>query len=141
MVNNNIGLFMRKGLKLKEYEEITIVEMRKYHPIARVRERAHALELLATGKKRIEVAKILRRTKGIISDWTVSYKKFGIAGLFDKERSGRPREITDEIKNKIIEMIKSEETCSINAINEYVEQEFGVRFHPNAIKYHLKKKK
>ncbi len=93
-----------RGIKLQEYEEITIVEMRKYHPIAKVRERAHAIELLNMGIKRIEVAKTLKRRKDTISKWTVSYNEYGIAGLFDEKRSGKPREVTDEIKDKIVEI-------------------------------------
>jgi len=56
-----------RGLKLQEYEEITITEMRKYHPKAKVRERALALELLNMDKTREEVAKILGRLKKTIS--------------------------------------------------------------------------
>lgn len=129
-----------RGLKLKQYQLITLIEMRKYHPKAKVRERAHALELLGKGKKRKEVAEIFGRTKDTISDWTVKYNKYGIAGLFDKERPGRPREVTDEIRNRIIEIAESEETCSKYSIKEDIEDEFGIRFHPNTIKYHLKKK-
>lgn len=132
---------MKRGLKLKAYEVITVVEMRKYHPIAKVRERAHALELLAFGKKRIEVAKILRKTKDTISDWTVRYNRYGIAGLFDKERSGRPREVTEEMENRIIEIAESNETCTKNSIKEKIETEFNVKFHPNTIKYRLKKRR
>lgn len=130
-----------RGLKLKEYQLITLIEMRKHHPKAKVRERVHALELLGKGKKRKEVAEIFRRTKDTISDWTVKYNKYGIAGLFDKKRSGRPREVTEEIRNKIIEIAESEETCTKYSIKEDIEDEFGVRFHPNTIKYYLKKKK
>ena len=34
---------MKRGIKLKEYEEISIIEMRKYHSIPRVRERAQQI--------------------------------------------------------------------------------------------------
>ena len=64
-----------KSIELKEYEEITI----------KVRERAQAIELLNQGKTRIEVCKILGRTKKTISNWTISFKKYGIAGLFDED--------------------------------------------------------
>lgn len=131
---------MQRGLKLKEYEEITIIEMRKYHPIARVRERSQALELLNAGISRNEVSKILKKHEDTISDWTVNYNKYGIVGLFDKERSGRVREVTDEIRDKIIELAESPETSTKNSIREDIEKEFGVRFHPNTIKYHLKKR-
>lgn len=129
-----------RGLKLEEYQEITIIEIRKYHPKSRVRERAQALELLNEGKSRQEIAQILKKHEDTISTWTVKYNKYGIAGLFDKERVGRPREVTDEIRDKIIEIAESPETCTKNSINTTIEKEFGVRFHPNTIKYHLKKK-
>ena len=129
-----------RGLKLEEYQLITVIEMRKYHPKAKVRERAHALELLALKTKREEVAKILRKRKDTISEWTVRYNKFGIAGLFDEKKSGRPKEVTEEIENRIIEIAESNETCTKNSIKDDIENEFGVRFHPNTIKYHLKKR-
>ena len=129
-----------RGLKVKEYQLITLIEMRKNHPKARVRERAQALELIATGTNREKVAKLLRRRKDTISDWTVRYNQYGIVGLFDKEKSGRPREVTEEIENKIIEIAESEETCTKNSIRERIEVEFKVKFHPNTIKYHLKKR-
>lgn len=131
---------MQRGLKLKEYEEITIIEMRKYHPIAKVRERSQALELLNTGINRNEVSRILKRHEDTISDWTVSYNKYGISGLFDNERSGRTREVTDKIRDRIIEIAESPETCTKNSIREDIYEEFGVKFHPNTIKYHLKKR-
>lgn len=131
---------MQRGLKLKEYEEITIIEMRKYHPIAKVRERSQALELLNTGINRNEVSRMLKRHEDTISDWTVSYNKYGISGLFDNERSGRTREVTNEIRDRIIEIAESPETCTKNSIREDIYEEFGVKFHPNTIKYHLKKR-
>jgi len=130
-----------KSVKLKEYEEITIVEMRKYHLKQKVRERAHAIELSNTGKCIKVVAEILNKTKKTVSEWIKHYESYGIAGLFDKERHGRPREVTDEIRNRIIEIAESNETCTKNSINEKIESEFNIKFHPNTIKYHLKKRR
>lgn len=132
---------MKRGIKLAEYEKITIIEMRKYHPVARVRERSQAIELLNEGIKREEVSKILKIHEDTISNWTVSYNKYGITGLFDKERSGRPREVTNEIKDKIIEIAESPKTCTKSSISMSIEKEFGIRFHPDTIKYHLKKRR
>lgn len=129
-----------KSVKLEEYEEITIKEMRKFHPKAKVRERAQAIELSNMGKCIKVVSEILRKTKKTISTWIKNYEKYGIAGLFDKERSGRPREVTKEIENKIIEIAESQETCTKNSIKEKIEAEFNIKFHPNTIKYHLKKR-
>lgn len=132
---------MKRGIKLREYEEITVIEMRKYHTIGRVRERAQAIELLNDGRSRNEVSKILNRHEDTISKWAVNYNKYGIAGLFDEERTGRPREITAQIMDKIIEIAESPETCTKNSLREDIEKEFGTRFHPNTIKYHLKKRR
>lgn len=129
-----------KSVKLEQYEEITIVEMRKYHLNAKVRERAHAVELSNMGKCIKIVAEILHRTKKTIAEWIKKYENFGIAGFFDKERSGRPKEVTEEIENRIREIAESNETCTKYSITENIENEFGVRFHPNTIKYHLKKR-
>ncbi len=93
------------------------------------------------GIKRIEVAKTLKRRKDTISKWTVSYNEYGIAGLFDEKRSGRPREVTDEIKDKIVEIAESKETCTKNSIKTAIEEEFRVKFHIDTVRYHLKKKK
>ena len=114
--------------------------MRKYHLKEKVREKAYALELSNMGKSIKEVAKILRRTKKTISGWIKNYEQFGISGLFDKERPDRPREVTEEIRHRIIEIAESKETCTKNSIKERIESEFNVKFHPNTIKYHLKKK-
>ena len=131
---------MKRGIKLEEYEEITIIEMRKYHSIPKVRERAQAIELLNADKSRAEVSQILKVHEDTVSKWTVSYNKFGIAGLFDEKRSGRPREVNDEIKNRIMEIAESPETSTKNSIRTKIEEEFGTKFHPNTIRYHLKKR-
>ena len=131
---------MKRGIKLAEYEEITVIEMRKYHPIPRVRERAQAIELLNTKKNRAEVSQILKVHEDTVSKWTISYNKYGISGLFDEERSGRPREVNDEIRSRIIEIAESPETTTKKSIKTSIEEEFGNKFHPNTIRYHLKKR-
>jgi transposase len=129
-----------KSVKLEEYQAITVVEMRKYHPKAKVRERAHSIELSNQGNCIKVVAEILCKTEKTISSWIKKYEVFGIAGLFDKERPGRPRELTNEIRNRIIEIAESKETCTKHSIKERIETEFNIKFHPNTIRYHLKKR-
>jgi len=45
------------------------------------------------------------------------------------------------IKEKIIEIAESENTCTSQYITEIIENEFKVKLHPDTIKYHLKKRK
>lgn len=130
-----------KHVRLTEPEEITIVEMRKFHPKPRVRERAQMVELSNKGKSIDEIVKIVGKTRKTVSMWLTQYKKYGIAGLFDDERSGRNPKVIDPIKDRIIEIAQADHTCTSQYITEIIEDEFNLRLHPDTIKYHLKKRK
>lgn len=132
---------MRYVRKLTELEEITIVEMRKFHPKSRVRERAQMIELSNKGNSIDKIVKIVGRNRDTISTWINEYEQYGIAGLFDGDRPGRNPKVKDPIKNRIIEIAKSEATCTSQSITEVIENEFKLKLHPNTVKYHLKKRK
>jgi transposase len=130
-----------KYVRLTEPEEITVVEMRKFHPKPRIRERAQMVELSNKGKSIDEIVKIVGKTRKTISIWLSQYEKYGIAGLFDDERSGRNPKVKDPIKDRIIEIAQADHTCTSPYITEVIEEEYGVKLHPDTIKYHLKKRK
>ena len=130
-----------KYVKLTEPEEITIVEMRKYHPKPRARERAHMVELSNKGKSVNEIVGIVGKNRDTVSTWLNKYEKYGLSGLFDDERSGRNPKVKGLIKDRIVEIAKAEHTCTSGYITEIIEDEFKVKLHPNTIKYHLKKRK
>ena len=87
-----------KYVRLIEAEDITIIEMRKFHPKSRVRERAQMIELSNKGKSIDEIEEITGKTRKTISNWLNEYEKYGIAGLFDKERCGRNPKVKDPVK-------------------------------------------
>ena len=130
-----------KYVRLTEPEEITIVEMRKYHSKPRARERAHMIELSNKGKSINEIVEIVGKNRDTISTWLNNYKKYGIAGILDREKPGRNPKVKDLIKERIIEIAKAEHTCTSGYITEIIEDEFKLRLHPDTIKYHLKKRK
>lgn len=130
-----------KYVKLTEAEEITINEMRKFHSKPRVRERAQIIELSNKEKSIDEIVKIVGRTRKTVSVWLNQYEKYGITGLFDEDRSGRNPKVKDPIKNRIFEIAEADFTCTSGYITEIVEEEFGIKLHPDTIKYHLKKRK
>jgi transposase len=130
-----------KNVKLTEAEENTIIEMRKFHPKARVRERAQMVELSNKGSSISEIVEIIGKNRDTVSTWLNKYEKHGITGLFDGDRSGRNPKVKDLIKDKIIEIAQSKITCTSQYVTEIIETEFGVKLHPNTIKYHLKKRK
>lgn len=99
------------------------------------------VELSNKEKSIDEIVKIVDRTRKTVSTWLNQYEKYGIAGLFDEERSGRNPKVKDPIKNRIIEIAESNITCTSGYITEIIEEEFGIKLHPDTIKYHLKKRK
>jgi transposase len=130
-----------KYVRLTEPEEITIVEMRKYHPKSRARERAQMVELSNLGKIIDEIAEIVGRNRDTVSTWLNKYEEYGIAGILDSPKPGRNPKVKDPIKNRIIEIAKADHTCTSGYITEIIEDEFSLRLHPDTIKYHLKKRK
>jgi len=128
-----------KYVKLSEIEVFTVIEMRKFHSKAKVRERAQMVELSNQGKTINEIAETVGRNRDTVSTWLNKYEKYGIGGLFDGKHSGRIPTVKDRIKEKILEIAESEITCTSQYITEIIETEFNVKLHPNTIKYNLKK--
>jgi len=128
-----------KYVKLSEAEEITIFEMRKFHSKPRVRERAQMVELSNKKKNINEIVKIVAKNRDTVSTWLNKYEKYGIAGLFDEERSGRTPKVKNLIKSRIVEIAESETTCTSKYIAEIIKDEFKIKLHPDTIKYNLKK--
>lgn len=128
-----------KYVKLTEVEDFTVTEMRKFHPKPKVRERAQMIELSNKGKSINEIVKIVGRNRDTVSTWLNQYEKYGIAGLFDKPKSGRTPKVNDPIKDRIVEIAESNTTCTSKYITEIIEDEFSVKLHPDTIKYNLKK--
>lgn len=130
-----------KYVRLSEAEKITIIEMRKYHPKLRARERVQMIELSDKGKSIDEITEIIGKNRDTVSKWFNSYEKYGISGILDNPKSGRSPKVKDQIKDRIIEIAKSDQTSASLYITEIIENEFSVKLHPNTVKYHLKKRK
>jgi len=97
------------------------------------------IELSNKGKSINEIVEIVGKNRDTISTWLNNYKKYGIAGILDREKPGRNPKVKDLIKERIIEIAKAEHTCTSGYITEIIEDEFKLRLHPDTIKYHLKK--
>ena len=69
---------------------ITLKEAMKNHPNFTVRVRAHS-SLLSNHRIKIkDIAKIYEVTRQTVSNWIEYWEEFGIVGLYDHPRSGRP---------------------------------------------------
>lgn len=82
--------------ELSADEMLTLEEARRNHKQFRVRNRAHALLLSARGYSIVQLQNIFDVGRDAVSSWLNGWEVFGIIGLFDGARSGRPRIHTPE---------------------------------------------
>ena len=81
---------------LTEAERITLEELMKKHPQARVRTRAHAILLSDRRYKLNLIADIYQVDRDTVSSWLAAWENLGLMGLYDDPRSGRPSKLTPE---------------------------------------------
>ena len=88
--------------------QLTVVE----HALAetscpRIRRRATALKLIHEGHTPRQIAQIFGLTAQTVEIWFRRYRRFGVNGLGDKHRSGRPPK-TDKTYHDTLEVILAE---------------------------------
>lgn len=67
-----------------------------------LRARARIVTLAAEGLANTEIAERLGLSRPTVIGWRRRYEQEGIEGLVDKQRSGRPREIDDDVRLDIV---------------------------------------
>ena len=71
----------------------TLKEAMKNHPNFTVRVRAHSILLSNHRIKTKDIAKIYEVARQTVSNWIEYWEEFGIVGLYDHPRSGRPQKL------------------------------------------------
>ena len=130
---------MRYVSEMTESELITIESAYKNHPSARVRIRAQMIILSNKDYNVQEIADICQMTRQTVSTVISRWEEFGLIGLYDKPRPGKPRALTVEDEKFIFDMVK-EEPRSINKIISCLEDQRGKKVSKSTIKRVLKKK-
>jgi transposase len=69
--------------------------------------RLHALLLIAHGMNCSEVAKILGDSPRTVQHWLSKFEQFGLQGIVEGERSGRPTRLTEIQKEEINQVLHS----------------------------------
>lgn len=64
------------------------------NPESRYNHRLHGLLLIAQGMSGLRVAELLGDAPRTVQYWVRRFEQKGLAGLWDAERSGRPRQLT-----------------------------------------------
>ena len=72
-------------------------------------ERAQIVLGSADGKSSYELAEELKITRPTIQRWLDRYEADGIEGLVDRPRTGRPRKVTEEVEEEVVEKTTQED--------------------------------
>jgi len=79
----------------------TLKEAQDHHPSGRVRQRAHALQLSHKSYSLSQLAEVFDVHRNTVSQWIDDWETFGLIGLYDNAKSGRPTILSDaEIEPK-----------------------------------------
>ncbi len=139
---------------LTDGEKMTLEEALKNHMTARVRARAHAI-LLSDRKFKInEIGRIFRVDRDTASHWLNNWEVYGIIGLYDEFRPGRPSKLS-ETEQKEVKKLIEEEPRSMKIVSAQVLEKFhktlsvdtlkrlakGMKFSWRRIRKSLKKKR
>jgi len=90
---------------LSEKEQSNLKQLNQRHPLNRVRKRAQGILLSSKRYSIDKIADILEVHRDSVSSWFQAWETSGIAGLFDKPKSGAPS-LLDE-SDKYPRIIKS----------------------------------
>jgi transposase len=108
----------------------------------RVAKRLRAVVLNAEGHTSGELAVILAAPRSKVSVWLQQYQAYGVDGLLEGHRSGRPSELTDRQQQQLGDILDSGPAaygldCGLwtsPMIAWIIEEEFGVQYHPGHVR-------
>jgi len=123
---------------LSEVELSTLRALYKFHPLAQVRSRAHGILLSHQGFRLQEIATILFLTRQSISTFFDAWESMGLAGLYDKPKSGRPRCLSSEEETFVGEAIQ-QEPRSIKRVLTLLAEQSHKWISPSTLKRVLKR--
>jgi transposase len=110
----------------------------KHEAIPRARVRAHGILLSSQGMKIKEIAKIYQVDRDTVAPWIKKWEQHGVASLYDKPRSGRPRKLTPEEQDLARQYIKEEPRC-LKQVRERLHQKTAKRLSISSLKRLAKK--
>src|SRR6266511_707868 len=123
---------------LTESQRHTLAEIMKHEAIPRARVRAHGILLSSQGRKIKEIAKIYQVDRDTVATWIKQWEQHGVASLYDKPRSGRPRKLTPEEQDLARQYIQEEPRC-LKQVIERLHQKTAKRLSISSLKRLAKK--
>ena len=110
--------------------------------VYRVAKRLQAVLLNSEGRSSGELASILRAPRSKVSEWLANYEAYGIEGLLEGYRSGRPpllnetqiRDLYDIVESGPVAYGLDSGVWTSRMISRVIEEEFGVGYHPGHVR-------
>ena len=108
----------------------------------RVAKRLQAVILNAEGRTSGELATVLKAPRSKVSEWLSRYQHYGVEGLLEGYRSGRPPELTLPQRTQLGDLLDSGPVAygldsgvwTSPMIAWAIEEEFGVHYHPGHVR-------
>lgn len=108
----------------------------------RVAKRLQAVVLNSEGRTSGELAGILKAPRSKVSEWLARYEAYGIEGLLEGYRCGRPPRLTATQRQQLGDILDSGPVAygldsglwTSPMIAWLIEEEFGVRYHPGHVR-------
>ena len=123
---------------LTETELETLQQMHRFHPSRRARLRAHGIVLSHQRYKLDDMAQILQVSRRRLSTWIDRWHRFGLVGLYDQPRSGRPPIYSAQEQHQIDTYLQRHPQ-NIKRMIEDMAHDTQKRVGPKTMKRYIKK--
>src|SRR5271155_4882987 len=108
----------------------------------RVAKRLQAVVLNSEGRTSGELAHLLAAPRSRVSEWLAHYQAYGVEGLLEGHRSGRPVELTSAQRKQLDDILDSGPVAygldtgiwTSPMIAWVIEEEFGIVYHPGHVR-------
>ena len=108
----------------------------------RVAKRLQAVLLNSKGSSSGELASILSAPRSRVSEWLANYEAYGVEGLLEGYRSGRPPLLDETQMRALYDIVESGPVAygldsgvwTSRIISRVIEEEFGVGYHPGHVR-------
>ena len=123
---------------LSDAEIETLHQMHAHHPSRRARMRAHSLLLSHQHYAIPHIARLSQVDQRRVSAWIDRWQTWGLVGLYDRPRSGRPAIFNAEEQQKVYAYLE-DSPKDVKKVVEAMEQETRKRVSTKTIKRLMKK--
>src|SRR4030067_554111 len=89
-------------------EEYRDLQRMRRQEVGRVSQRVHMVLLSVQGQSVPEIAQVFQTSCATVRFWIKRFNAEGPAGLYDRPRRGRPRKVTPEVAQAMLELIEDD---------------------------------